>query len=312
MAPKRGVGWMAAAVLTGAGLVSFQGQPAEAAAASAVRCRSAGHPALAAQLSRDIQAAHRGRVSTVAAGLYDPGLGLGCWLNANAHFDSASVVKATILGALLRKAEKQHRYLTQAEASLATAMITQSDNNAASALWADVGRTWLQHFLNLARMTHTVLGPGGYWGLTQITAHDEILLLQLLTKPNGVLGSASRGYELGLMARVIRSQRWGVPAGAPASLTVHVKDGWLPRSTHGWRIHSIGCFTGRNGAYSIAVLTQDNPTMNYGITTVQDIAWVINRDLNPGTKRPPRPRRPLPPVTRRMRSCPPCPVSPRS
>ena len=77
------------------------------------------------------------------------------------------MVKATILGALLRKAEAQHRYLTQAEASLATAMITQSDNNAASALWANVGRTWLQHFLNLAQMTHTVLGPGGYWGLTR-------------------------------------------------------------------------------------------------------------------------------------------------
>lgn len=294
MAPKRGVAWMAAAILAGAGLVSFQGQPAEAAPASAVTCWSARHPALAAQLSRDIQAAHRGRVSTVAAGLYDPGLGLGCWLNANAHFDSASVVKATILGALLRKAKEQHRYLTQAEASLATAMITQSDNNAASALWADVGRTWLQHFLNLAQMTHTVPGPGGYWGLTQITAHDEILLLQLLINPNGVLDSASRGYELGLMARVIPSQRWGVPAGAPASLTVHVKDGWLPRSTHGWRIHSIGCFTGRNGAYSIAVLTQDNPTMNYGITTVQDIAWVINRDLNPGTKPAASPAAPAP------------------
>ena len=173
-------------------------------------------------------------------------------------------------------------------------MITQSDNNAASALWADVGRIWLQHFLDLAQMTHTVLGPGGYWGLTQITAHDEILLLQLLINPNTVLGSASRGYELGLMARVIPSQRWGVPAGAPASLTAHVKDGWLPRSTHGWRIHSIGCFTGRNRAYSIAVLTQDNPTMNYGITTVQDIAWVINRDLNPGTKPAASPAAPAP------------------
>ena len=62
-----------------------------------------------------------------------------------------------------------------------------------------------QHFLNLAQMTHTVLGPGGYWGLTQITAHDEILLLQLLINPNGVLDSASRGYELGLMARGIPS-----------------------------------------------------------------------------------------------------------
>jgi hypothetical protein len=162
------------------------------------------------------------------------------------------------------------------------AMITRSDNAAASALWAELGHGALQHFLNLAGMRHTVLGPGGVWGLTQITAPDEILLLRLLLKPNAVLSPNSRSYALQLMAQVIPSQRWGVPAGAPTSLTAHVKNGWLPRATHGWRIHSIGCFTGHGGGYSIVVLTQDNPSMPYGITTVQAIARVINRDLNPG------------------------------
>jgi beta-lactamase class A len=162
-------------------------------------------------------------------------------------------------------------------------MITKSDNNAASALWADVGRSYLQRFLNLAQMRQTALGPSGYWGLTQITAHNEVLLLRLLVHPNQVLSTASRNYALNLMAHVISSQRWGVPAGAPASLTVHVKNGWLPRSTHGWRVHSIGSFTGRGRDYSIAVLTENNPSMAYGVATVEAIARVINRDLNPGT-----------------------------
>jgi len=83
------------------------------------------------------------------------------------------------------------------------------------------------------------------------------------------------------MAHVIPSQRWGVPAGAPTSLTVHIKNGWLPLTPYGWRIHSIGCFTGHGGGYSIVVLTQDNPTMAYGIATIEAIAKVINRDLNP-------------------------------
>ena len=30
------------------------------------------------------------------------------------------------------------------------------------------------------------------------------------------------------------------------------------------------------------MLTQDNPTMAYGITTIERIAKVINHDLNPG------------------------------
>ena len=87
-------------------------------------------------------------------------------------------------------------------------MITRSDNAAASALWAELGHGSLQHFLNLAGMKHTILGPGGLWGLTQITALDEILLLRLLLKPNAVLSPSSRSYALRLMAQVIPSQRW--------------------------------------------------------------------------------------------------------
>lgn len=254
------------------------------AAASSAICQSSSHPALAATLSRDIRAALRGRVSAVAVGVDAPGHRLVCWLNSSRPFDSASVVKVTILGALLRKAEDQHRYLTAGEAALAKVMITQSDNDAASDLWAELGHRYLQHFLNLAGMTQTVLGPDGAWGLTHITAYDEVLLLRLLLRPNHVLDNASRAYELGLMAQVIPSQRWGVPVGAPTRLTVHVKNGWLPLATHGWRINSIGAFTGYHGGYSIVVLTQDNPTMAYGITTVEAVAKVINRDLNPGVK----------------------------
>jgi beta-lactamase class A len=251
------------------------------AAAGTVACTSAGHPAVAAALARDIQSARRGRSSTVAVWVDDPGAGITCSLSGSTHFDSASIVKVIILGALLRKALDQHRYLTSNEAALLRAMITESDNNAASTLWASLGRAYLQHFLNLAGMGETVLGPGGYWGLTQVTAHDEMLLLRLLLTSNTVLSSNSRAYALGLMAQVISSQRWGVPAGAPRAVTVHVKNGWLPIADGDWVINSIGGFTWAKGWYSIVVLSVGNPTMAYGITTVQDIAQVIHRDLSP-------------------------------
>ncbi len=60
-----------------------------------------------------------------------------------------------------------------------------------------------------------------------------------------------------------------------------MKNGWLPRATHGWRIHSIGAFTWSRGWYTIVVLSMDNPTMAYGITTVETIARAIHHDLNP-------------------------------
>jgi beta-lactamase class A len=269
-----------ARVVSVARTASLAGRRAEA-ASIAVNCISAAHPRLAARLARDIHTALQGRESAVALRVEDRSEGLGCFLNTTTHFDSASVVKVEILGTLLREAETQHRNLTASEVRLARLMITQSDNNAASALWAHVGRGRLRYFLGRAGMKQTQLGPGGYWGLTQITAHDERLLLDLIMYPNPVLDSASRTFALNLMAQVIPSQRWGVPAGAPADLTVHVKNGWLPLATHGWRIHSIGCFTGHHRGYIIVALTEDNPTMAYGITTIQRVAEVIHRQLNP-------------------------------
>jgi hypothetical protein len=245
-------------------------------------CWSGAHPRLAARISRGILAALSGRSSVVGLKVDDTVKGVICDFHQDQQFYSASVIKATILAALLRKLMQEHRYLSSAQETLATEMITESDNAAASALWAETGRPSLQHFLNLASMKQTVLGPGGYWGLTLITAHDQMLLLKVLTSKNRVLDYASRSYELSLMARVIPSQRWGVPAGAPADVTVHVKNGWLPYPGDDWHINSIGSFSGHHRNYLIVVLTAGNPSMDYGIDTVQDVAEVINRDLNEG------------------------------
>jgi Beta-lactamase enzyme family len=254
-------------------------QAGGASAAASSICQSARHPALAARLSSGILSALTGRSSAVGLTVYDRVTGVTCKLHPHWHMDSASVVKVTILSALLRK---EHGNLTATQKQLATQMITVSDNNAASALWAETGPTSLQNFLNLAGMQETQLGPDGYWGLTQITAHDEMTLLKLLTSKNSVLSAASCGYVLNLMAHVIPSERWGVPAGAPTNVTVHVKNGWLPQPTHGWRIHSIGSFSGHGRDYMIVVLTWNNTTMTYGVDTVQAVAEVINHALNPG------------------------------
>jgi beta-lactamase family protein len=254
---------------------------ASASSAAAPICTSASHPALAARMSKNIAAAMQGRSSVVGLAVDDRVTGVTCKFHPHWHFDSASVVKVTILSALLRKLQQEHRSLTAKQKQLATQMITVSDNNAASTLWAETGRPALQHFLNLAGMSETELGPSGYWGLTLITAHDELTLLKVLTSTNTVLTTASRNYVLGLMARVVSYERWGVPAGAPTDVTVHVKNGWLPLATHGWRINSIGSFSGHGRNYMIVVLTMDNPTMAYGVDTVQGIAEVINRALNP-------------------------------
>ena len=239
----------------------------------------AGH-ALAARISRGILAAVRGAPDAGIA-VADTRTGIRCSFHPSRHFDAASIVKVIILAALLHEVTAQHGALSGDQDELAREMITESDNTAADALWHQVGRANLQLFLDLAGMTHTTLGPGILWGLTQVTAQDEVRLLTLLTTANQVLDRPSREYELRLMAQVVLAQRWGVPAGAAAGVTVHVKNGWLP-DPELWVINSIGAFTDDDGVYEIVVLTEDNPAMPDGIATVQGVAAVVNRALAPG------------------------------
>jgi len=250
---------------------------AREAAASAI-CTSATRPKLAARMSRGILAALAGRDSVVGLTVADPRLGLTCALHEGWHFDSASAIKATFISALLYKVGGPS-HLTKAQRGLAWLMITQSDNDAATTLWDETGITALQRFLDAAGLSHTILDNAA-WGLSQLTAQDEMTLLGVLVNAGNVLSSASRGYVLWLMSKVIPSQRWGVPAGAPADVTVSVKNGWLPYPvSDDWHVNSIGAFRGHDISYRIVVLTSGNATMAYGVDTIQAAATVINTDI---------------------------------
>ncbi|WP_443068211.1 class A beta-lactamase-related serine hydrolase [Streptomyces sp. NBC_01280] len=279
---------LAAALAAGSALTAFAaGVPAQAGAVagtssvegSPVTCTSH-RPGLADRLERDIATALHGHGKTSALALYDRTTGTSCTFRASTAFDSASVVKVAILGALLRQAAEEHRLLTSREVDLTTDMITKSDNAATNVLWHQIGHTGIQHFLDLAGMRDTVPGRKGTWGLTQITAGDQVKLLRLLTSDNHVLGERARAYALRLMNRVVPDQRWGTPAGAPGTATVHVKNGWLQRSANGWRVNSVGVFTGGGHDYGMAVLSHGSRTMEDGVTTVERAARAVNRDLN--------------------------------
>ncbi|MFJ9734286.1 serine hydrolase [Streptomyces sp. NPDC101169] len=284
MTPRTSVraGALAAALGAVVLIPAVAAAPAAAATTPTVSCTSA-EAGLAAKLKKDITAALANRKGTVAIGLYDRSTKTTCTLRATTAYDSASTVKVTVLATLLWDAKKHDRYLTDRETSLAKAMITKSDNNATSTLWKQLGMTKIKGFLSAAGMTKTVPGANGYWGLTQENVTDEQKLLKLVTARNSVLSDNSRAYILKLMNQVVSSQRWGTPAGAPSTVTVHVKNGWLQRSTHGWRVHSLGTFNGGGHDYMMSVLTHGNSTMSYGVTTIQNVAKAIHKDLVPTT-----------------------------
>nr|WP_200307341.1 serine hydrolase [Streptomyces adelaidensis] len=257
--------------------------PAAVAAGPQVSCTSA-QAGLAQKLQKDITTALAKRKGTVAVGLYDRTTKTTCTLRGDTAFDSASIVKVTVLAALLWDAKKKGRYLTDRETKLATAMITKSDNASTSTLWKQLGLTKIKGFLAAAKMTQTKPGANNYWGLTRITVRDEQRLLALLTAKNSVLSDNGRAYVLKLMNKVVAAQRWGTPAGAPSTVKVHVKNGWLSRATHGWRVHSVGTFNGGGRDYTITVLSHGNPDMKYGVNTIQGVAKAIHKDLVPVAK----------------------------
>ncbi|MFF3486169.1 serine hydrolase [Streptomyces sp. NPDC002701] len=265
-----------------AGTFDGSGHGSDRPADGHVTCHAPHQPALAARLSHDIHAALSSRTGTVSVVVHDD-LGLTCTLAGRRQYDSASVAKVLIMEALLRRAEGLGRRLTRWEARNARPMIVHSDNITAWRLWTSLGHSYLNGFLARARTHATVLGHGGYWGLTRTTAADQMRLLEVLTSSHSFL--RTRAYGLALLAEVRPDQRWGVPAGMPRGMKAHVKNGWLPRSTHGWRVHSVGAFTGKGRAYRIVVLSHDNPTKAYGVRTIERIARAVHRNLGPGRGR---------------------------
>jgi len=270
-----------AAAIGAATAVPLAVTTATSAGAATTICTSAKHPFIAAKISSAINAvvaARRG--SFVAVAVSDPTDGLNCQLHNTDHFYAASVMKVTILSALLMKVGGPS-HLTAAQKSLAYLMITQSDNNAAQTLWTEEGIPAVKNFLTKAGMSATEVNSA--WGLTLITAHDELRLLQVLTDST-VLSSASRAYVLTLMSEVISSQRWGISSGAPSVEKLHIKNGWLNYPGSGdWNINSIGAFTGPRN-YQIVVLSAPaslgaGQSETYGIDTDQDVAYAFNHNL---------------------------------
>ena len=221
------------------------------------------------------------RQSTVSMALYNLKTHTTYTFNPTLRFDTASIVKVTIMATLLWQSERSGQPLTASEQQLMVPMIEDSSNSAATTLWYDAGGSrGIQAFLTVAGMTQTIPGRGGYWGLTQTSAVDQVALLRLLSFPNAILDPASQAYAANQMRHVVGWEDWGVSGGVPLTATVALKNGWLPIGALGWEINSIGHIEGLGQDYVLAVLTHNNPTEAYGIQTVDTVSSLIWQALH--------------------------------
>lgn len=193
--------------------------------------------------------------------------------NPDVAMPTASMVKIDILAALLHRAELTSRPLSTADISLATVMVEHSDNDAATALFTQVGGpSALNSFNALIGMSHTTSFYN--WGATLTTPYDEIALLRTLVVPSDVLSDADREFELGLMEHVVDYQRFGVGMGETPGALVGLKNGWFPFDS-GWGINSAGFVMLGNTEYLLAIQTAANPLEQYGRQSVSELSGLI-------------------------------------
>ena len=226
------------------------------------------------------------RDGVVLAAVYDLRTGQTWQFGQGQPQDEASVVKLDVLETLLAERGRSGTELSASDRTLAAQMIEDSDNDAATSLWDAVGgASGIRSFNTSAGLADTVPSscvncpgfPWPGWGLTTTIPGDQLTLLRTLVEPNSLLTNPERSYALSLMENVTPDQRWGVSGGVPAQATVALKNGWLPLNSanNNWQINSVGWISGSGRDYLIAVLTTGNPTEQYGIDTIDQLAAMV-------------------------------------
>lgn len=186
---------------------------------------------------------------------------------------SASVVKAMMLVAYLRRDGVRDRALTAGERALLAPMIRRSDDAAASRVVGLVGADRLARDARIWGMRDFHLRLP-IWGDSLITARDQTRLWLRIDRR---LPPRHRAYGLQLLRTVVPSQRWGVGRASPSGWTAHFKGGW--GSGTGAVDHQAALLTRGDERVALAMLTTAQGTHAYGKATLEGLARRLTRGL---------------------------------
>ena len=184
------------------------------------------------------------------------------------RFQTASVVKVMMLVAYLQMLERGHRDLRRADSSLLYPMIHNSDNDAASAVLALVGRGALARVAREAGMTDYA-PSAGWWAFTQTSAADQAQLMAALRR---LIPGRFYAYARSLLAGAAPSHNWGIPPVARPRWRVYFKTGSLPSEG---LFNEVARLERGGVSFSVTVLTTGDPSMAYGEQTIAGIGEAL-------------------------------------
>lgn len=187
---------------------------------------------------------------------------------------SASVVKAMLLVAYLRRPEVRTRPLRSDERTLLGPMIRRSDNAAASQVCNIVGTDGLAR---LARRVHMrrfhATRP---WGLSRIDVADQTRFFLSIDR---YVPRRHRHYSLRLLGSIVQSQRWGIARVRPRGWALYFKGGW--GSGTGWADHQVALLRRGKRRLAVAVLITSSPSHAYAKETLRGVAARLLHGLGP-------------------------------
>ncbi len=212
------------------------------------------------------------RAGTVSFALRTPARTYG--FRAGRVARSASVVKAMLMVAYLRRGDVRSRPLTGRDRALLDPMIRRSDNIAATRINDLEGADGLRRVARLARMRAFV--PHPVWGGSSITAADQA---RFFARIDATIPARHRAYAMRLLETVVPSQRWGVGRAQPPGWRLYFKGGW--GDGDGEVDHQVALLTRDGMRVSLAILTTENPNHAYGNETLRGVTARLLRGLDP-------------------------------
>ncbi|HEX5897583.1 MAG TPA: serine hydrolase [Thermoleophilaceae bacterium] len=190
---------------------------------------------------------------------------------------SASVVKAMLLVAYLRRPDVRERRLRPAERALLGPMIRRSDNAAASQVCNIVGTSGLARLARRVHMTH--FHATRPWGLSTIDVADQTRFFLGIDHRVPV---RHRRYAIRLLGSIVPSQRWGIARERPRGWALYFKGGW--GSGTGWADHQVALLRRGRRRLSVTILITSSPSHEYAKETLRGIAARLLRGLRPSSR----------------------------
>lgn len=222
----------------------------------------------------DVRAAKRyaeDRAGEVSFAVFDMRGRLDHW-NGGRRYRMASTFKVMLMVAYLRSGGVDDRRLREYDKDLIRPMIRRSDNESATRIRDMLGRGPIEKLADRAGMKHFEWND--IWGYCRTTARDQARFMRTLRRyvPNRHWDFARRQ-----LARIVPSQRWGFGQAKPDGWKLYFKGGW--GSGTGLVDHQIALLTREGRRIGVAVMTEGNPSHEYGKETLEEVAERLLRGL---------------------------------